>query len=90
MKTHELKTWPVYFDALWEGRKRFEARRDDRGFSVGDTLWLREYDPESGDYSGDELWFEVTYILRGGGFGVQEGYCVMSLTSRPAKRRATR
>lgn len=43
---HELKTWPVYFEALWSGRKRFEVRKNDRGFKTGDRLVLKECDPD--------------------------------------------
>lgn len=81
-KTHELKTWPGPFEAMWQEQKRFEVRRDDRGFEVGDRLHLREWNPATSDYTGRELRdVVVRYILRGDvavGFGVQPGYCVMS------------
>lgn len=44
-KTHELKTLPVYFDAVLRGDKTFEVRKNDRDFQTGDVLVLREYDP---------------------------------------------
>ena len=40
---HELKTWPRPFEAVWQGAKRAEMRRDDRGFEAGDLLVLREW-----------------------------------------------
>jgi hypothetical protein len=61
---HELKTWPVYFDAISFGGKRFEVRRDDRPFSTGDTVRLREWDEAKG-YSGRQLMFRIGYVLRG-------------------------
>ena len=44
MRTHELKTRAEWFDLVATGAKPFELRRDDRGFEVGDELWLRETD----------------------------------------------
>lgn len=77
---HELKTWPSYFQAAWEGRKTFEVRRDDgRGFQPGDLLHLREWDPEDKAYTGRELTAKVAYVLSGGRFGIEEGYVVMAI-----------
>ncbi|MCP5059569.1 MAG: DUF3850 domain-containing protein [bacterium] len=39
-KTHELKTWGLYWDAAKDGTKRFEIRRDDRDIQEGDTVAL--------------------------------------------------
>jgi hypothetical protein len=52
MTRHELKTWPKYFAAVRSGQKRFEIRRNDREFKVGDILVLREFDPEDDAYTG--------------------------------------
>jgi len=65
MTIHELKCWPEGFQAVLDGRKPFEVRKDDRGFDVGDTLHLREYQPVSDTYSGRETDVRVTYIYRG-------------------------
>jgi hypothetical protein len=43
---HELKCWPQYFCRVADGSKTFEKRFDDRGFQSGDTVLLREWDPE--------------------------------------------
>lgn len=62
-RIHVLKTWPTYFQAILDGHKTFEFRKDDRGYKVGDFLHLREWDPESGRHTGRLLDVEVTYTL---------------------------
>lgn len=44
-RTHELKCWPEPWQALADGTKTFEFRRDDRGYMVGDVLDLALWDP---------------------------------------------
>ncbi len=46
MRVHALKCWPESFAAILAGTKRYEVRKDDRGYMVGDTLRLREYEPD--------------------------------------------
>lgn len=76
---HELKTWPEPFAAVLAGAKRFEVRRDDRGFGVGDRLVLREFDPDAARYSGRVIVAEVPYLVRGPSWGIPEGIVIMSL-----------
>lgn len=45
----------------------------------GDTLLLQEWDNRRERYTGREVEVEVTYLLRGGQFGVEPGYVVMGL-----------
>lgn len=45
MKTHTLKTWPQYFQAVKDEIKTFELRYNDRQFQVGNRLRLREFAP---------------------------------------------
>lgn len=82
MTTHDLKTHPGPFAAALDGRKRFEWRKNDRNFAVGDLLHLREYDPETelgGIYTSRALVVRVTYMVAGPAFGVPDGWCVMSI-----------
>jgi hypothetical protein len=60
---HDLKCWPKYYQAVKSGAKPFEIRRCDRDYNVGDTLHLREWDPETEEYTGRELSKKVTYRL---------------------------
>jgi len=82
--THYLKTWPEYYRAVADGRKRFEIRKDDRGFQVGDRLVLQEYEPGSDLYTVRETTVRVTYILRSRQF-LPEGYCAMSIEPEQAE-----
>ena len=62
---HFLKTWPDYFDAVEDGRKTFEIRKNDRNFQVGDTLVLEEFVPiarDRGYYTGRKISVCITYM----------------------------
>ena len=76
---HELKTWPSYFEALLEGVKPFEIRRDDRDFRVGDILFLREWDPGTGAYTGRALHRQITYATERGCHWLRAGFVVLGL-----------
>ena len=55
MKTHELKIWPQWFDAVRIGSKTFEIRKNDRNYAVGDKLVLEEFRPGVGEYTGRKI-----------------------------------
>lgn len=76
---HELKTWPSPFKAMREGIKPFEIRLDDRDFQVGDILLLREWDPATELYSGQELRKQITYRTEKGCPWMKEGYVALGL-----------
>jgi hypothetical protein len=84
-RRHTLKTWPIYFDAVYDGDKTFEVRLNDRGYQVGDVLLLQRWDPELADYTRDgsgepaTIAQIVTYVLPGGQFGIEDGYVVMGI-----------
>lgn len=77
---HELKIAPAYFTAVTEGKKKtFEIRKDDRGFQVGDTVTLNEYDNEWG-YTGAKQTATIGYVTAA--YQVP-GYVVFSLLNTP-------
>lgn len=61
--THELKTWPEFFNPVWDRQKSAELRRADRPFQVGDMVILREYDPR-GLYTGRVVDTVITHVVR--------------------------
>ena len=78
-RLHELKTWPDFFQRVVMGEKRFELRKNDRDFHVGDTLRLREYVKALDHYTGREVFADVLYLLAGDWPGLMDGYVVMSI-----------
>ena len=55
------KVQKEYFDAIIDGRKRFEVRLADFKCKPGDTLVLQEQAPETGELTGREIACEVLY-----------------------------
>lgn len=81
MSRHSVKVLPVYFDAIENGIKRFEVRRNDRQYKVGDTLCLREYDSMKDEYTGREIDAAITYMVTHEEFpkGVPEDFVILSI-----------
>jgi hypothetical protein len=77
---HHLKTWPDLYAEVDSGRKTCDVRKDDRGFDVGHTLVLQEWDPATEAYTGRWTIRLVTHVLRG--WGIEDGYVAMSITDR--------
>lgn len=76
---HKLKILSRYYEAILQGKKTFEVRKDDRQFQQGDTLILQEtVTPYGCGYTGREMKVEVTYILRDSEY-VKDGYCIMGI-----------
>ncbi|MDD5031986.1 MAG: DUF3850 domain-containing protein [Patescibacteria group bacterium] len=60
----EKKIWPEYFQAISDGRKKFDLRLADFKIGEGDILVLREWDPKKKEYTGRSLEKEAKYILK--------------------------
>lgn len=43
---HEIKIHPQYYARVANGSKTFEIRDNDRGYQSGDTVKMKEWDPE--------------------------------------------
>lgn len=60
----EKKCWPKFFQKILDGKKTFDVRLADFECGLGDTLVLREWDPETKQYTGRTLEKNVAYVLR--------------------------
>ena len=73
---HDLKISPEYFDAVAQGIKPFEVRKNDRMFRVGDVLRLSEWNGNV--YTLRTTYKVITYILNDPDY-VKEGYVILGL-----------
>jgi len=76
-KVHALKTHPEFFQAIIQRKKTFEIRKNDTDFKEGEIVMLEEYDPIEKEYTTDAILFVISYILDGGQFGLEEGFCAI-------------
>lgn len=85
-KIHHLKIYFDYADAVLNGTKTFEVRRNDRGYQKGDWIKFevtKSYDDDCFDHSWPEKHllngkvFEITYVHSG--LGMENGFVVLGL-----------
>ena len=82
-KTHELKILPKYFRQVKLGIKKFELRKNDRGYEVGDYVKLCEHDGVV--YTGESIQAKITYVLNyedAKEFGLCPGYCIFGFEEK--------
>ena len=60
----EKKIWPEFFQKILGGEKNFELRLADFEWNVGDILVLKEWNPNTKEYTGRELEKQVAYVLK--------------------------
>mgnify|MGYP001570932518 CR=1 FL=1 len=75
---HYLKTETEFYQAAESKEKLFEARRNDRNYTVGDMVYLQEV--VRGVPTGRQLDpMEITYVLEGDQYGIEPEWCVFQL-----------
>lgn len=76
---HELKSWPASFQGVWDGVKLAELRRNDRDYQAGDTLTLREWQPDitGGTYTGRMVRRRIIDVADVGNWA--PGYVLLSI-----------
>jgi hypothetical protein len=88
METHELKTDPYVFWAIWNGQKNYELRYSDRDFRVDDDLLLKETRYTGAEmragapliYTGRTIQTKIRHILKGPTYGLLDGWCILALS----------
>jgi hypothetical protein len=72
-RTHKIKINNCFLENIISGRKRFEIRKNDRDYQVGD--WLNLQASDNGEcHKG--LMVKIIYIST---FMMQDGYCVLGI-----------
>lgn len=75
-KTHEVKIAASYYGDIVSGKKKFELRKNDRGYKVGDSLKMLEF--KDGKHTGRTIDADITYMLEDY-TGLEEGYCILGV-----------
>lgn len=75
-KRHEIKIAAPYYDDVASGKKRFELRKNDRGYKEGDSLKMLEF--KDGKHTGRTIDADIIYMLEEY-TGLQEGYCILGI-----------
>lgn len=77
MNKHEIKILPEYFEPVFRSVKRFELRKNDRDYQVGDRVTLKEWDGKN--YTGNAVTVSIKYVLKDcPEYGLADGYCIFS------------
>jgi hypothetical protein len=82
--THDLKCHPEPFRAVFEGRKTFEVRKNDRPYREGDLLRLSEWHPAGPaalppGYTGRHCLARIVYMLAGPAFDLPADMAVLGI-----------
>jgi len=63
LKIIKKKAWPVLFEKVLSGKKKFDIRLADFDIKEGNILILEEYNPKTKQYTGRIIKKKVGYIL---------------------------
>lgn len=79
IQTHYIKLNHHFCDAVLNGDKNFEIRRNDRGYQKGDRVIFQAVNDEgiTMEHEVNRVAYMITYVLHG--FGLQDGYCVFGI-----------
>lgn len=60
----EKKIWPQFFERIVKREKTYEFRLADWECNIDDLLVLREWNPETKEYTGRVIEKKVTHVLK--------------------------
>lgn len=63
MRVHQKKIWPQFYDQVTSGKKPFDLRKNDCQYQEGDVINMREWDPDTQDYTGRGVTVDITYVM---------------------------
>ncbi len=78
--THTIKIAESYADAIIDGRKTFEVRKNDRGYNAGDKVRFKVIYKDGCLFTShplNEKIYQITYVHSG--LGLEKGYVVLSI-----------
>jgi len=64
MNKIEKKVWPEYFQEILDGKKTYELRLADFDIKEGDILVLKEWNPETKEYTGRTIEKKAIHIIK--------------------------
>lgn len=76
---HEVKILEQYANINNEGKKPWELRKNDRNYKVGDWIRFHIIDDETKEPTGFSYRRKITYLFKGGEYGLKKGFCIMTV-----------
>jgi hypothetical protein len=73
-KVHELKIKQEFAKEYYSGKKQWEIRKNDRDFRVGDEIIFTIIE------TGYKYSRQIIYVFDGVEYGLEKGYCILSLS----------
>ena len=83
---HTIKILVPYADAIIDGRKTFEVRKNDRGYNAGDIVDFRVVDSvglSMFTHPLNEKQYEITYVHSG--LGLEKDYVVFGIKKKESE-----
>ena len=65
MTTIEKKAWPETFELFASGKRKLELRLADFDLKAGDVVVLKEYDPQTKQYTGRQKELRCRLVEKG-------------------------